>query len=220
MNRKIKRILILITTLCISGFLIYTANEAMQQVSNPITNFKDITRENIGSGIYINADVDYISDSYMQTLKEEGVEQKKYYLLPLGDGTLATIEIPEEYILNAEKILDYSYYLDGHIEETAVENIDDAKISWKGHAEEMSADMISIFNKAFKDWGYTDEQIESLITPYIIVYSEPIGVAILFSTGVGLAITSLLLLTVVLIKKDPQSNAKKIKSNSKKKKRR
>lgn len=219
MNRKLKRILLLIGALCVSGFLIFTAYESMEQVSNPITSFKDITKENIGSGMYINADVDYISDSYMQTLKEDGVEQRKYYLLPLGDGTLATIEIKEEHIDNAEKILDYSYYLDGHIEETAVENIEDAIINWKGHAEEMTDEMIEIFNKAFKDWGYTEEQIETLRTPYIIVYSEPIGVAMLFSVSIALGITSFIMLAFVLIKKDPntkKTNKKKVQSNKRK----
>lgn len=216
MNRKIKRIIILITFLCVSGGIIYITNGPINSIKNGVTSFQDITRENIGNGIYIDAQLDYISDSYMQTLKEEGVEQRKYYLLPLGDGTLATIEVKEEYILNAEKILDYSYYLDGYIEESAVENIAEVAINWKGNAVEMTDEMIGIFNKAFKDWGYTDEQIEDLRTPYIIQYSEPIGVAILHSVGLALGLTSLLLLIVVIVKKENKPKKKRTKQKTKK----
>lgn len=175
--------------------LIIIAAIFVPSIIKMITGPKDLQTVPLNSleGVYVQGDVYAIYDNfYYYTEDSNGIQQIdiNYYTIPIGDEEFCTIALKDDFY-KAETLYNDTYdYFNGDIDEI------NSTFSVTGTFEKMSNDIYKTYIEVFTDNGYTQEEIDRLALPYILVVGQ-IGNFDSVAIYIAIAASALILLFIL-----------------------
>lgn len=112
---------------------------------------------------YVTGDIHYILDPFAEEVNDDNTTTDIYYVIPVSEKEFIGLHIDEDNFDLAKKISDETLeYIQGNISDTK------STLSVTGTVNKLEDEYLEYYNDYFKGAGFTQEEIDSTVIPYVL----------------------------------------------------
>lgn len=133
-----------------------------------VTDLYSMERSDFGKGGHFKGEISYVYDLFMEETLYNSV-QSEYYLVELDNGDFVVVEFSDgASMYDAEKLLEYTLYIEGYTEKSLYTNQEDVTFDYEGFFIPLDDETRAIYYEYFSGYGISETALDAMLVPFIL----------------------------------------------------